>query len=115
MKLTEGKLKRIIKEEVEKLRNEDLASNAGKDYVLVDAALGQAEKWANELSGIEDYIQDPEVKGIAEQSIMELNGALKEVSASLQKLIAAVDDELSKESGGSISEEDFITLRDPNV
>jgi len=114
MKLTEGKLKRIIQEEMEKLQNEDLASNAGKAYGLVDAALGQAERWANELSGIEDYIQDPEVKGIAEQSIMELNGALKEVSASLQKLIAAVDDELSKETGGA-SEEDFITLRDPNV
>jgi len=101
MKITKEQLKQFIKQEYqavlsERELEEDLAGDTGSAYGLVDAALAQAERWANELVGIDEYIQDPDVKGIAEQSVMELNGALKEVSAALQKLIAAVDANLQE-------------------
>lgn len=73
---------------------EDLSRDAGKAYGLVDASLSQAERWADELVGIEEYIQDQDVREVAAQATMELTATLEELSGAVQKLIGAVDAEL---------------------
>jgi hypothetical protein len=74
---------------------EDLSADAGRAYGELDSAMAQAEKMANELVGIEEYISDPDIAEVAVQSTQGLVAALEASSAAAQQLIGAVDAELT--------------------